>query len=295
MPFFRLSQNKGIRFVSKGAQIDVAPSEVGKLNLNAIEFTQVGSRLIVDVGNQNLSVGNFDIETLRATVSGRTIRDIDVLDGAGRLLFDVGDFSVTAGIAGLFPLNRGDDFIRGAELNDQINAGRGSDRVQGKDGDDRIKGGGGNDVLIGGRGEDLIFGNGGADTLRGGAGDDDLRGGGGLDRLSGGGGDDNLNGGAGQDFLIGGGGDDTLAGARGDDTLKGGQGEDTFVFSSNDGADVIRDFQQGLDLIQINGAGAVADLRIDQIGDDAVVAFGNLTITIEDQNADLLGAADFIF
>ncbi len=295
MPFFRLVQGKGIRFTTKGAQIDVAPSQVGRLNFDAIEFEQVGSRFVVDVSNQNLSVGNFDIETLRASVSGRTIRDIDALDGAGRLLFDVGDFSLSGGIPGLFPLNQGNDFIRGAELNDQINAGRGNDRVQGKDGDDRIKGGGGNDVLVGGRGDDLIFGNGGNDTLRGNAGNDDLRGGGGQDRLSGGGGDDNLNGGRGSDFLNGGGGDDTLIGSRGDDTLKGGQGEDTFVFTSNDGADVIKDFQQGSDLIQINGAGALADLSIDQIGDDAVIAFGNLIITVEDQNADLLGNSDFIF
>lgn len=295
MPFFRLAQNKGIRFVTKGAQIDVAPSQVGRLDFNSIEFEQIGSRFIVDVSNQNLSVGNFDIATLRADVSGRIIRDIDVLDSAGRLLFDVGDFSISAGISGLFPLNRGDDFIRGAELNDQINAGRGNDRVQGKDGDDRIKGGVGSDVLIGGRGNDLIFGNGGSDTLRGSAGNDDLRSGGGQDRISGGGGNDKMNGGGGADFLNGSGGDDTLMGSRGSDTLKGGQGEDTFVFASNDGADVIRDFQQGADLIQINGAEAVADLNIEQVGDDTTIAFGNLVITVEDQEADLLGISDFIF
>lgn len=295
MPFFRLAQNRDLKFVTRGAQIDVAPSEVGRLDLDTVEFEQIGSRFIIDVSNQNLSAGGVDIATLRADISGRTIRDIDVLDNAGRLLFDVGDFSVSGGIPGLFPLNRGDDFIRGAELDDQINAGRGNDRVQGRDGDDSIKGGGGLDLLVGGRGDDLVFGNGGADTLRGNAGNDDLRSGGGQDRLSGGGGNDELNGGGGSDFLNGGGGDDTLFGSRGRDTLKGGQGDDTFVFNANDGIDMIKDFQQGSDVIDIDGADRIADLAIDQVGLDAVITFGNLMITLEDQDAASLGRADFLF
>lgn len=58
---------------------------------------------------------------------------------------------------------------------------------------------------------------------------------------------------------------------------------------------MIKDFQQGSDVIDVNGADRLADLAIDQVGLDAVIVFGNLMITLEDQDAAALGRADFLF
>jgi Ca2+-binding RTX toxin-like protein len=79
--------------------------------------------------------------------------------------------------------------------------------------------------------------------------DDVINAQGGDDRLSGLGGDDILRGGEGDDTLRGGRGDDILRGGLGDDTLIGGRGIDTFVLAAGKGADTIRDFRVGTDLI----------------------------------------------
>lgn len=54
-------------------------------------------------------------------------------------------------------------------------------------------------------------------------------------------------------IIIGNSGNNFLTGALGDDTLTGGDGADTFVFASNDGDDVITDFNAGLDTILLDG------------------------------------------
>ncbi|NJM82182.1 MAG: hypothetical protein HC844_06525 [Tabrizicola sp.] len=58
-----------------------------------------------------------------------------------------------------------------------------------------------------------------------------------------------LSGGEGNDSLWGRTGNDTLEGGAGDDILNGGAGADTFVFHA--GRDVIHDFEEGLDRIEI--------------------------------------------
>jgi len=83
------------------------------------------------------------------------------------------------------------------------------------------------------------------DTLLGGAGNDSLDGG--LDI-------DDLRGGTGDDFLWGGAANDRLAGEGGNDMLQGDAGRDTFVFGADGwGQDVILDFQDRLDRIEITG------------------------------------------
>lgn len=120
----------------------------------------------------------------------------------------------------------GNDIFRLRGGADEVFAGAGRDRVFGGAGDDRLSGEGGRDRL---------FGEGGDDTLSGGAGDDRLIGDAGRDRLSGNGGDDEIDGGAGRDTLIGGG------------------GADTFIFHAGDGRDVIRDFEDGTDVLSFAG------------------------------------------
>jgi Ca2+-binding RTX toxin-like protein len=97
--------------------------------------------------------------------------------------------------------------------------------------------------VIGTKYDDDIYGNDAANNLNGGAGND---------LISGRGGDDSINGGNGNDFIYGGAGKDTLA---------GGLDNDIFIFISTDDSklaggkpeDVITDFQQGQDKIDISG------------------------------------------
>jgi Ca2+-binding RTX toxin-like protein len=82
----------------------------------------------------------------------------------------------------------------------------------------------------------------------------------GANNLSGGNGDDILSGFGGDDVISGGNGNDIIFGGLGADTLGGGEGSDTFVFSSLDASeftggkpqDVITDFQQGWDKIDMS-------------------------------------------
>jgi serralysin len=77
--------------------------------------------------------------------------------------------------------------------------------------------------------------------------------------LSGGVGADSLLAGAVDDHLSGGVGNDLLAGGGGSDTLTGGAGSDIFIFTATENGtsragehDVVTDFQQGVDLLDIS-------------------------------------------
>lgn len=105
---------------------------------------------------------------------------------------------------------------------------------------DMLVGTGGEDVLNGLNGNDVSMGLGGNDTLSGGNGNDHLEGGDGSDALFG----DN-----GNDTMLGGAGDDLLAGERGNDSLSGNAGADVFAFDRQSGADVITDYQIGVDTL----------------------------------------------
>ncbi len=165
--------------------------------------------------------------------------------------------------------------------------GRGADRLAGGFKDDVIVGKRGADILRGGGGDDLIRGGGGADRLKGGAGRDELRGDNGRDRLDGGGGRDSLVGGPGADFLDGGPGRDV---ARG--------GDDTFWFARGDGrGNLVKDFDPERDGIAIGvGASRLAHLDFERRGDDALLAFANVTVRFEDVSpGDLRGSEiDFV-
>ncbi len=127
----------------------------------------------------------------------------------------------------------------------------GNDSLSGTPGNDSIDGLGGNDTLTVSGGNDTLFGNGGNDSLLGGSGNDRLRGGSGAD---------------------------TLNGGAGNDSLTGGTGNDTFRFSgSPSGDDIITEFGNGNDTIQlVNLSGLAA-----QSGSDTLVTLaGGSTITV---------------
>jgi serralysin len=81
----------------------------------------------------------------------------------------------------------------------------------------------------------------------------------GADLLVGGAGADLLMGGAGNDTLQGGAGDDLLISASGADQLSGGAGADTFVMTATSERSVIRDFERGVDLINLDDWGRIYD------------------------------------
>ncbi|TNE63534.1 MAG: hypothetical protein EP335_09705, partial [Alphaproteobacteria bacterium] len=115
------------------------------------------------------------------------------------------------------------------------------------------------------------------------------------EQIAGLGGDDTLRGRAGDDSLSGGNGDDLLVGGLGDDTLAGGAGADTFVFGAATGNDIISDFTDGSDRIDISLGGVrFSDLGIVQQGADVLLSYGTSSILLSNTSAGDLSAADFI-
>lgn len=122
-----------------------------------------------------------------------------------------------------------------------------------------------------------VAGGSGEDALQGGIGNDSLSGGNGADTLDGGDGKDQLIGDNGADRLVGGAAADVLAGGRGDDTLVGGEGRDLFVFGKSGGADLIVDFERGVDRLRLEDGLSIGSIsHADLDGDgvlDAVIGF----------------------
>jgi len=147
--------------------------------------------------------------------------------------------------------------------------------------------GSGDDVLAGRKGGDVLRGGGGDDELHAFGGADVLSGGRGNDLLDGGKGGDDLRGGRGRDTLSGDGGADRLLGGGGRDALTGGSGADVFVLARGGARDVVTDWKDGVDLIEVaGGASRFRDLDIARRGDD-------LLISLESRGSILLkNAAD---
>ena len=251
----------------------------------------------------------------------------DTLRGEGgndRLMGDDGSDHLDGGV--------GNDILFGGAGADTVLGGGGNDRLDGGAGTDRMQGGQGNDVYVvdasGDRviearksGVDTVLstatyslgnnvekltlqgsaaidgtGNGSANTLQGNKASNTLSGLGGNDLLQGVGGADNLLGGNGNDNLQGGAGNDTLTGGSGDDVLAGGAGRDRFVFNSNDGDDTITGFQNNLDKFVIqSGAEAFSEVTITDAGNDVLIEFGDVSITLVNVNHTLIGQNDFLF
>ncbi|QFT34354.1 Serralysin precursor [Labrenzia sp. THAF82] len=80
------------------------------------------------------------------------------------------------------------------------------------------------------------------------------------------------------------------------DVLTGNAGADVFHFTTGGGADVIMDFEDGIDSISLAGSGlSFADLYIQQIGSDTYVVGDDFTIEIRNFLFGNLTEHDFIF
>ncbi|MEG4109688.1 DUF4347 domain-containing protein [Microcoleus sp. S13_C5] len=161
---------------------------------------------------------------------------------------------------------------------DQINGLPGSDRLYGNAGNDTINGGDGDDVVYGGNDNDLLLGGNGSDRLYGDAGNDELLGE------------------VGNDILYGGDGNDILNGGAGSDQLYGNAGSDTFVLASGMGLDSIYNFQDGVDIIRLDGGLTFGALQIAQSGTSTLIKIASTGVTLAslvNTNSALIGATDF--
>ncbi|WP_448572539.1 calcium-binding protein [Trichothermofontia sp.] len=182
------------------------------------------------------------------------------------------------------------------EGHDTAYGGDGNDSISGDLGNDLIFGGRGDDVINGGHGEDFVFGGKGSDTVYGDEGNDFIRGDLDNDFLYGGAGNDYIYGGKGDDNLYGGDGNDILFGDRGNDVLTGGTGSDIFVIGPDTDADVITDFQNGVDVIGLIGGLNYENLDIYQEGVNTILRNRTtqaVIATLQGVNASLLSPSDF--
>ena len=222
------------------------------------------------------------------------------------------------------------------QINGTIYAGSGNDIIKSGIGDDIINGGTGRDKMYGGAGNDTatyedssagvrvsltthrgrggeatgdwlfdienLIGSNYDDTLIGDAVSNILEGGDGADTLNGEGADDLLFGGSGDDTLIGGDGNDILNGGLDRDILWGGEGADIFEFldvaesGTGSSRDVIKDFEQGVDLIDLAAMGASsfsAGGFTNTAGEVTYKLLSGGTKTVIEYDHDGDGAADF--
>lgn len=168
-----------------------------------------------------------------------------------------------------------------------------------RDFDRKFEGNARNNTINGTTLRDKIEGYGGADVLSGLDGADKIDGGAGADRLFGGNGNDHLEGGFGADLLFGGGGADKLESGQGNDVMSGGAGRDSFVYYRGDDNDIVSDFVDNIDRIDLtafNFSNArAAKSFASNVSGDVVFNFGNGdTLTIDNITLSQLTAVDFI-
>ncbi len=219
-------------------------------------------------------------DTFDASARGTAVR-LDLRDGQFSTFGDFEDVAIAFGVT-----------IENAV------GGTGNDTLIGNAAANDLSGNGGHDLLKGYAGKDTLKGGGGTDTLAGGRGSDTLNGGTGKDTLKGGSGTDTLTGGGGTDKLYGGGGTDTLAGGSGTDRLWGDAGADTFCFKTGADKDVIKDFETGLDSLEIVGLGTLAEVLATAteenghvfftFGDGDILVVKNMTLDVLESDLSVI-------
>ncbi|MEM9060676.1 MAG: hypothetical protein AAGD13_09460 [Pseudomonadota bacterium] len=292
----------------------------------------VGDRItsfenILGSAHDDLLTGNDEANTIKGNdgidiiIAG--IGDDDVYGGLGTDAISGGEGNDTlTGGEGNDVLSGGADadLIYGGEDDDFIVGGAGDDTLFGDAGNDTLLGEAGSDTMDGGAGDDRFFVESATDVVIEAAG-------GGYDRvfteasivlgdhieaanltgtadlavtasttgtwIDGNGGDNTLTGQQGNDRLDGNAGNDTLDGAGGNDILEGGSGADVFALSA--GVDLILDFEDGSDLIDLTGLGlGVSDLLLNQAGSHVQVQHGLGMLTVLNTSLGDVTSADFI-
>ena len=256
-----------IDLTQKANQVDYGDADLS--NFDAINYVQTGD------GNDTFKLDYFAIKNSHTEhTNGRIVAG----DGTDTIYLDLSeynpdDFEATAGTSeGLsidnYPgsyqnvTHSGTTLLRyggvgsielvnviGTEYDDVLKDGlrdhdAGATVFDGNDGNDQLLGGNGDDILIGGNGNDI------------------------------------LEGGDGNDQLLGGLGNDIINGEAGDDILTGGLGEDSFILS-NDGSDIITDFNVDEDIILLEGNLTFGQLSLTSSGGNLLINVnGALLVTV---------------
>ncbi len=183
--------------------------------------------------------------------------------------------------------------------NDVLTGTEGDDTIKALAGDDEVTGLGGNDRLVGNRGEDTLEGDTGDDRLFGGRDSDSLLGGVGNDVVAGGPGEDILNGAG--DGSLGVGERDVLKGGNSDGStdlfILGDSSNVYYLGNGNTDRAVIRQFEQGTDLIVLPGGIGDYNLNFNSNNSNATIREGstNDLIAIVRQAPGVLTGSDFEF
>lgn len=202
-------------------------------------------------------------------VSGVPNTDYDVVEGTNNL--DLSDYTSSAGdyqlIINSFDNIKGTnkkDILQGNSTNNTL--------IQGLKGNDTITGSENNDYFVGGAGKDVLRGKRGNDTLIGGGNNDSLYGDIGRDVLQGDGGTNKLWGGKNQDIFV--------------------------VEETKKTADVILDFEAGIDKILLTNGSSFLDITLENFSDGIGVAIfapdGNEIVQIPNVNFSDISEDDFI-
>lgn len=112
-----------------------------------------------------------------------------------------------------------------------------------------------------------------------------------------------MRGGNGDDTILGGEGRDTLCDGVGNDVLVGGSDIDHFVFFKDNSRDTLRDFERGVDVIDLRAWG-ISDILDIQVSEDVslgvlftTLSYNGNVIIFENTESDEISAAlhyDFI-
>jgi len=273
------------------------PSNVENLTLTGTAYCGVGNV------HDNLITGSVAGNLLLGGAGNDTIRGGDARDA---IFGESGNDFISGG--------GGIDYLIGGTGNDSIDGGTGADEIYGEDGNDFLTGGSDfqTDILVGGSGNDTIDGGPAWDQVYGGPGDDTFyvsqqvdwvfeNPNEGYDAVLA----DSPNGfylyanlealtligttpfGVGNELnnavtgnaignvLLGGAGNDTLDGGAGQDILWGEVGSDTFVIRKGTGLDIIADFGDGIDKLDLSAFGfrSVSSVKaaMTQVGADISV------------------------
>ena len=86
-----------------------------------------------------------------------------------------------------------------------------------------------------------------------------------------------------------------LLGNKGNDSFSGAQGSDRFVLAPRNGRDIIQDFEDGIDLLRLDGGLAFENLTLTEESGSTVITFGNQPLALVSGVASsLLTPEDFL-
>lgn len=257
------TQTVGVEVYSGGGDDAITGS-----GFNDFLFSGVGDDTVNGGGGDDVILGDSGADSLSGEAGNDSIY-VDAMDtlfngGAGfDALYIGGDTGLTVDMGAT-----SFEWLRGSTVGgDTVDASSQTQfvNVYASGGNDMVTGSGFNDFLWGEDGDDTLIGNAGDDVLVGGAGADTLTGGLGFDVLY-------ANAGGGADGAV-----------------------DTFVMTASWGTDILFDFENGTDKIDMSALGTnFAALTITTDGAHAHIRLGSDLISVAD-SAGLIDATDFLF